>query len=173
MEKVVQEVIDLLKSKNLKEVFFGSHGFNLADETSFKDLQLGYSLHPDGSDLTGSNEGDWYKGWIVIATDTEVGDPFFIDINKSSMPVYTAMHGMGSWSPELVATSLDSFLEVLVYLKSISNQDFSRIDPDESTITDENELQEIEKKLGSLSGEKDYWQNFIEQHQQWAEEFGS
>ena len=169
----MQEIIEAIKSKNLKEVFFGSNGFSIADEGSIKDLRLGYSVHPDGSDLSGTNEGDWQKSWVVIGTDTEVGDPFFVDTSEPSLPVYTAMHGMGEWSAELVSTSLTSFLEVLDYLNSISKQKFARIDPDENTITDPKELAAIKKKLQEISGEKYYWKIFIEQHQEWVEEFGS
>lgn len=169
----MNEIIKEIKFLNLKEVYFGSNGFSITDEAEIKDLQLGYSIQPDGSDLTGSGEGDWQKGWIVIGSDTEVGDPFFVDTSEPSNPVYTAMHGMGKWSPELVCNSLTSFIEVLSYLNSISEQDFARIDPDDNTITDPEELSTIEKKLCDISGEKYYWQNFIEQHQEWIEEFGS
>lgn len=161
-----------MKSKNINEVFFGASGFSLANEASIKELQIGYSVHPDGTDLTGSNDGDWLKSWVVIGTDTEVGDPFFVDTSDPALPVYTAMHGMGEWSPERVCNSLVSFLEILSYLKSISNQDFARIDPDENTITDPSKLSDIEKKICDLSGDKHYWQNFFEQHQEWIEEFG-
>lgn len=169
----MHEIIETIKFQNLKEAFFGPSGFSIADEANIKDLQLGYSVHPDGSDLSGANDGDWQKSWVVIGTDTEVGDPFFVDTNESSLPVYTAMHGMGEWSAELVSTSLSSFLEALAYLNSISKQDHAQIDPDENTITDPEELSAIETKLHEISGEKYYWQNFIEQHQEWVEEFGS
>ena len=112
----MHEIIEAIKFKNLKEVFFGSNGFSIADEASIKDLQIGYSVHSDGSDLSGSGEGDWQKSWVVIGIDTEVGDPFFVDTSEPSLPVYTAMHGMGEWSAELVSTSLSSFLELLAYL---------------------------------------------------------
>ena len=148
-------------------------GFIIADETSVMDLQLGYSLHPDGSDLTGSGEGDWLRSWVVIGTDTELGDPFFVDRSQPELPVYTAMHGVGSWDAELVSTSLESFLETLKYIKDISNQDSARIDPDENTIKDPNTLAEIEERLCSISGVKEYWQGLIEQHQAWINEFGS
>lgn len=168
----MHEILETIKSKSLKEVFFGSSGFSIADEASIKDLQLGYSVHPDGSDLSGSNEGDWQKSWIVIGTDTEVGDPFFVDTNEPSLPVYTAMHGVGEWNAELVSTSLSSFLEALAYLNGISKQDFAQIEPDKNTITDLNELIELNEKLQEISGERFYWQNFIAQHQEWVEEFG-
>ena len=169
----MQEIIEVIKSKNFKEVFFGSNGFSIVDEASINNLQLGYSVHPEGSDLSGSNEGDWQKSWIVIGTDTEVGDPFFVDINDPLLPVYTAMHGMGEWGEELVSKSLLSFLELLSYLNGISKQDYAQIDPDENTITDSKQLASIKSKLQEISGEKDYWENFIEQYQEWVEEFGS
>ena len=169
----MHEIIEAIKSKNLKEVFFGSNGFSITDEASISDLQLGYSVNPDGRNMSGPNEGDWQKNWIVIGTDTEVGDPFFVDTNESSLPVYTGMHGIGEWRAELVSTSLFSFIEVLSYLSDVSKQDFAQIDPDENTITDPEELATIKSKLQELSGEKYYWENFIQQHQDWVEEFGS
>ena len=169
----MHEIIETIKSKNLGEVFFGSSGFNIAGEANINDFQLGYSVDSDGRDISGSNEGDWQKSWIVIGTDTEVGDPFFVDTSEASLPVYTAMHGMGEWSAELVASSLVSFLDALSYLKDISKQDFAQIDPDENTVTDPKELAAIAQKLQDISGEKYYWQNFIEQHQEWVAEFGS
>ncbi|WKE67103.1 hypothetical protein PVT67_07670 [Gallaecimonas kandeliae] len=169
----MQKIIDAIKLSGLKEVYFGANGFSIADENSINDLQLGFSLHPDGTDLTGSNEGDWKKGWIVIGTDTVVGDPFFVDTNQPLLPVYTSMHGMGEWSAELVSASLPSFLETLSYLSCLSKQESARIDPDENTITDTKELSAIEKKLNEISGEKCYWKNFIEQHKEWVEEFNS
>lgn len=55
----MNEIIKEIKFLNLKEVYFGSNGFSITDEAGIKDLQLGYSIQPDGSDLTGSGEGDW------------------------------------------------------------------------------------------------------------------
>ena len=83
------------------------------------------------------------------------------------------MHGMGEWGEELVSKSLLSFLELLSYLNGISKQDYAQIDPDENTITDPKQLASIKSKLQEISGEKDYWENFIEQYQEWVEEFGS
>ncbi|MCG7562344.1 hypothetical protein [Pseudoalteromonas sp. McH1-42] len=169
----MQEIINILKARGVREVFFGSNGFSIADESDIKDFQLGYSVHPDGSALSGPREGDWQSSWIVIGTDTEVGDPFFVDTSDSALPVYTAMHGMGEWNRELVSTSLCSFLEALSYLRGLSKQDFALIDPDENTITDTSELAVIKKNLNDISGEEYYWRNFIEEHQEWVEESGS
>lgn len=53
----MHEIIEAIKYKNITEAFFGSNGFSIADEVSIKELQLGYGVHPDGSDLSGPNQG--------------------------------------------------------------------------------------------------------------------
>ncbi|NVJ61555.1 MAG: hypothetical protein HWE27_14260 [Gammaproteobacteria bacterium] len=167
----MKNIIDAIKANRLKDVYFGTTGFRVADESSIDRFQLGYSKDKDGKYISGSSEGDWQKTWVVIATDTEVGDPIFVDTSKSSLPVYTAMHGVGEWDAELVATSLSSFLEILSYLYQLTKQEFALIEPNERTITNPKELAAIESKLIEISGEKDYWQNFIEEYQEWLEEF--
>ncbi len=54
----MKKIIETLKSKGLKEVVFEAVGFNITDESGIEDLQVGYGLHPDGSNLTGSSDGD-------------------------------------------------------------------------------------------------------------------
>ena len=169
----MHEITQALNSYKLNDIFFGANGFSISDGSTIQGLQLGCSIHSDGSDLTGSKDGDWNKFWIVIGSDTEIGDPFFVDTSEPSLPVYTAMHGMGQWDAERISTSLSAFLEVLLFLNSISRQDFVRIAPDDDTIINPKELATIEKKLCEISGEEDYWKNFIEQHQEWVDEFGS
>ena len=148
----MDEIIEAIRSSKIKDVFFGSRGFSLCDESNINELQLGYSIQPDGSDLTGEDEGDWQKNWIVIGNDADIGDPFFVDTLDPLLPVYTAMHGMGEWNSEPVATSLLCFLEALMYLKTIGKQDFARIEPDESPIIGNKELAIIENNLCNISG---------------------
>ena len=100
----------ILDNNEFSEVFFGSLGFYIAKSDQINEMQLGYSVHPDGNDLSGTNEGDWIKEWIVIGHDTELGDPFFVDSRDQNFPVYTAMHGMGTWDPYFVSNSLKSFI---------------------------------------------------------------
>jgi len=164
---------NILDKNQVTEIYFGCHGFNLIKSNQIDEMQLGYSVHPDGSDLCGTNEGDWFKEWIVIGTDTEVGDPFFVDSNDTNYPVYTAMHGMGSWEPDLVSKTLEAFLEGLIYLQSISNQSYSLIDPNEKTVVDEVQLNSIKTKLIELCGTDDFWEPFFEQYIEWLEESDS
>ena len=57
----------------------------------------------------------WRRNWVVIAYDN--GDPYFLDVGKQNPdgdgPVWTAMHGTGTWEPTLAASSLAQFLRIL------------------------------------------------------------
>jgi len=152
--------------------YFGFSGFAIESKKTFEDAQLGYRTHPNGSDLTGSGEGDWKKSWYVIGRDTVVGDPFFVDLSTENFPIYTAMHGAGNWNPTLVSKDLSGFFSSINYLQKKSNQDSDLIEPDENTISDEVELGKIYKHLISLCGEDAsfFWECFIEQHQDWITE---
>lgn len=149
--------------------YFGAAGFNIESRFTFDEAQMGYRAHPNGEDLTGNNDGDWLPAWYYIGRDTLVGDPFFVDTNSESLPVYTAMHGQGGWDPELVSESLAGFLTSLKYLKEKSKQEVDLIEPDENTISGDNELEDIHKHVLSLCGENSsfFWECFIEQHQDW------
>ncbi len=64
----------------------------------------------------------WRRSWVVIAADA--GDPYFLDVAKANAagecPVYTAMHGTGTWEPILAASSLEQFLRILrVWLRIV------------------------------------------------------
>ena len=83
------------------------------------------------------------------------------------------MHGCGEWESETVSVSLDAFLKSLEYLHSISKQKYSILEPNEETITDPNELEKIEKRLGELSGNDDFWETFFAQCNECLSEIGS
>lgn len=64
----------------------------------------------------------WRRSWVVIANDS--GDPYFLDTNRpgtgGECPIYTAMHGTGTWEPLLAASSLEQFLRILdVWLRIV------------------------------------------------------
>lgn len=160
----------LLNEFALTEIYFGSEGFRICKIPELPEAQLGYAKHPNGNDLTGENEGDWKKEWIVIGNDTSLGDPYFIDTSVEALPVYTAMHGMGSWNPEEISPSLRNFLGSLKHLQSISRQDCARIDPDKRTLMDRKKIKELEAKLNELNGERYFWGGFFERYIEWLEE---
>lgn len=152
--------------------YFGSAGFALESRGTFDEAQLGYRVHPDGSDLTGDDSGDWKSTWYVIGRDTTVGDPFFVDLSSDDLPVYTAMHGTGRWDPDQVSDTFAGFLSSLQFLQDKCNQDSDLLDPDENTIRDEEELEAIHRHILSLCSEGSafFWECFFEQHQEWLAE---
>lgn len=81
--------------------------------------QLGYSVDPSGKDLTGPDR--WHAEWIVIGHENLCGDPIFIDVRNTNLPVFTAMHGAGTWDEVLIAQSAAVFFESLAVVKRIQS----------------------------------------------------
>ena len=75
----------------------------------------------------------WRRSWVVIAADA--GDPYFLDVAKASAagecPVYTAMHGTGTWDPILAASSLEQFLRILTTWARIVVPQYDPQNPEE------------------------------------------
>jgi hypothetical protein len=93
--------------QNLK---VGDAVVRLASPDELGELQVGYGVGPDGDDLGGNDPGDWRASWLVVGRDEDLGDPFFVDLADPSLPVFTAMHGAGTWDPRPVAPSWQHFL---------------------------------------------------------------
>lgn len=86
-----------------------------------EEAQVGYRGSRPGDDGFVAPHG-WRRNWVVIAADA--GDPYFLDVTKANdlgeCPVYTAMHGTGTWEPRLAASSLELFLRILrVWLRLV------------------------------------------------------
>ena len=79
-------------------------------------LQIGYSVGPSGEPL----ETDWRKEWVVIGYEESLGDPIFIDSSVDGFPVYTAIHGEGTWEAKQIAVSLESFGQALVAVAEVA-----------------------------------------------------
>src|SRR5512139_2763338 len=164
------KLCSLLNFFGITEVYFGCDGFRIYTPEELEKAQVGYSRHPDGTDLTGEAEGDWKREWVVIGYDTNLGDPYFVDTSSEQLPVYTAMHGMGAWQPNSVSPGTESFLSSLKYLRVQSTQDDSLIEPTSSTITDRRQLKSLEREMSSLNAGHEFWGSFFERHVEWLEE---
>jgi hypothetical protein len=97
----------------------GVGGIELYDVSKLDDAQRGYSYDSDGRSLVGSGPGDWLSEWIVIGHETACGDPIFFSTNPPH-PVFSAMHGAGTWSPRTVAPSLERFWTCLEIFKGFA-----------------------------------------------------
>jgi len=100
-EKILEDIRD--------EVSFGYETVRVYREPGLQALQIGYSISPTGEPLTGEQAGDWQREWVVIGYAECCGDPIFIDSLAEGFPVYTAIHGEGSWEAKQIAVSLEAF----------------------------------------------------------------
>uniref|UniRef100_Q01RX3 Uncharacterized protein n=1 Tax=Solibacter usitatus (strain Ellin6076) TaxID=234267 RepID=Q01RX3_SOLUE len=91
---------------SISAVEYGIGGVNLFRPENVPNGQVGFSVTRDGESLVGSNPGDWRPEWVVIGHETACGDPIFVS-EEIPHPVFSAMHGQGSWEAKLIAPSLD------------------------------------------------------------------
>ena len=84
------ELLTKLKAFEHKNVFFGPQGFSVASKTAeLNKAQIGFSIDKKGQNLVGTYKGNWKSSWLVIANDTELGDPYFVDLDDANLAVYT------------------------------------------------------------------------------------
>jgi hypothetical protein len=102
------------------EVSFGYGGVGLFKINEIEDRQVGYARSADGDSLCSGEPGAWLPEWIAIGIETLCGDPIFINSAITSLPVFTAAHGEGSWAPALVASSLEGFDAALRRLRHLA-----------------------------------------------------
>lgn len=93
-------------------VAYGVGGIELYQVGELEGAQTGCSVDSERRSLTGSGPGDWSSDWIVVGLETACGDPIFLSSGPPH-PVFTAMHGEGDWSPDIVASSVEKFWDYL------------------------------------------------------------
>lgn len=111
-------------------VSFGYSSIDLAPVAELEVAQQGYSIVPDG-DTT-----DWRDEWVVIGHEGSMGDPIFIDTDVDDFPVYTAAHGMGEWSPQLIAFTFRHFIQILQQLEVLGRERSNPVELERHPITD-------------------------------------
>ncbi|MGB1262466.1 MAG: hypothetical protein ACPG52_06115 [Cognaticolwellia sp.] len=168
---VNNKLLSMLSALNSNKVFFGPQGFIIVDsEPALTQAQYGFGSDQDGNDLSGTNVGDWQPSWQVIARDTELGDPYFIDVSQAQLPVYTAFLGEAGWEVELVAASLEGFVKCINLLHSAGEQTQAQFFPDEKTIIDEAYLTQLISQLSDSAENPSFWQMFMRCYQDWLSE---
>ena len=151
-----------------KEVYFGPQGFVIAgSESELENAQQGYSVDEEGLALSVEELGGWESHWLVIAQDTELGDPYFVDISDPQFPVYTAVYGEGIWESTQVATSLTAFLQCLSLLGKNARQQGPQFVPDENSLTDTQQLTDLQQEMITLSGCENFWRLFFDCYLDW------
>ena len=108
-----------LPAQAQRSVCVGYSELTLIDSASFEQSMEGYA-YLEGTDLTGTADGDWKTSWQIIGSDS-LGDPLFIDRVHEDLPVYTAAHGTGIWSPTIIASTYEGFLKAIDSVAEIAN----------------------------------------------------
>jgi hypothetical protein len=121
-------------------VEYGVSGIQLFRPDEVPRGQRGFAVATDGQLLVGVDPGDWRPEWVVIGHETACGDPIFAS-DESPHPVFSAMHGEGSWDPKLVAPSLDVFTQCLRELRKFSAGRTSPLEIDANPPTSEEQAQ--------------------------------
>ena len=88
----------------------GVGGIQLLRSDEVPGGQVGFSVASDGESLDDVGPGNWRPEWVVIGRETVCGDPIFAS-EETPHPVFSAMHGVGSWEPRLVAPSIAVFAQ--------------------------------------------------------------
>lgn len=102
-----------LEKLGFSEVSFGCTTIKIFPPEERVRNQVGYAIDHEGNTLTGSQNGDWCKSWVVVGVDELCGDPIFIDSATPGYPVYTAAQGEDRWDPKPLAISMDGFSQAL------------------------------------------------------------
>jgi hypothetical protein len=165
---IEKELVSILNKLDNQAVFFGPQGFMIANTLkALAEAQFGFGKDEAGNDLSGSNAGDWQSSWLIIARDTELGDPYFIDASQTEYPVYTAFLSESGWEVELVATSLIGFVHCMNLLHSNGKQAEAQFVPDENTLVDEAALTALLQTLSEHAENQPFWQMFFNCYQDW------
>ena len=62
----------------------------------------------------------------MIGYEDLCGDPIFLDVSKSELPVFTASHGQGLWESELIAQSAAAFFGSLHIVEEVQSGQLNR-----------------------------------------------
>ena len=166
------EILALLKSAQ-PEAYLGPQGIKLiTDESAIEKAQIGYSIDKNGANLTSSQQGAWQRHWLVIAKDTELGDPYYVELNNAALPVYTAIfnESTNQWQTTLVATSLAGFIESIDLLFHFTEQREPKFIADSTAIFDLEKLETFGMQLANISENMDFWKGFFISYVEWLQD---
>jgi len=158
----VAHVLSGLAEFQLQQVFFGPQGFELVtNEAEIQQAQLTYE------DAGKRVNCPWPAQWLVFARDTELGDPYFVDINSPELAVFTTFYSEQGWQAQQAANSLIGFCRCLQLLHKVGNQQQVNFVPDENSIKEEANLIGLQQELNLLAGEGRFWSDFIAGYRDW------
>lgn len=156
------QYVELRNGVALRAVSLGYKTVTLFKANQLVKAQLGYSVDPNGKSLCGSEEGDWQNTWLVIADEDLCGDPIFTDLASDKLPVYTAMHGEGSWEPVLIAESFSNFVLALEQIQALSKGRKNPVALEKNPLPKAEATAAIARiKQDNSNAEPDFWESWL------------
>jgi hypothetical protein len=157
-----QEYSAWLQSLGFTEISFGYAGIKLLLPEELEEGQTGYSISSDNQPLCNGEEGAWKPQWLVIGSDTLVGDP--IILNTSNSTIMSAVHGEGVWEPFPIAGGFSAFA---LALNAVQKASAGRENPValESNPLPEAERKKIVQSIADANGEEinlEFWELILE-----------
>jgi hypothetical protein len=166
------DLLELLKASQ-SEAYLGPQGIKtLTDGKSFEQAQVGLSIDKNGANIAANTAGTWQSSWCVIARDTELGDPYYVDLNDEHLTVYTATfcESISQWQSILVASTLSGFLECVALLYKFTEQSQPQFIPDSTSIFDLEKLETFGIQLATISENTDFWKSFFISYVEWLQD---
>lgn len=166
------EILAVLNNAE-NEAYLGPQGIKLLnDEKSLQQAQVGFSIDKNGANISGDTVGTWQRSWLIIAKDTELADPYYVDLNDEQLAVSTAVFCQESnqWHSTLVATTLSGFLECISLLYHFTKQEQPQYIPDSNCIFDLEKLETFGIELTTISETIDFWKNIFISYVEWLQD---
>ena len=138
-------------------VSLGYGSIHLIPAVELEAAQQGYGVISEGG------EKEWQDEWVVIGYEGLCGDPIFIDTSDGCFPVFTAIHGMDEWSPQLIASSFSHFVQILeqLLLLSVGRTDPIELEQHPISFQESEAFSEFITR-GSLEAELDFWKGLLQ-----------
>lgn len=153
---------DQLRLIQFKSVSFGSTAIQIHAPDEIQEAQHGYSVDPDGNSLVNDEEGSWKQNWLVIGYEDLCGDPIFVDTQAEGNPVYTAMHGTGSWYPILIADSIEGFVKALAVVSELAEGRANPVELERNPLPSDKREEAIEDiRKNNPRADMSFWQGWL------------
>ncbi|MCO4800074.1 MAG: hypothetical protein KC484_12705 [Colwelliaceae bacterium] len=159
--------------KTQHEAYLGPQGFQTPrNMKEFEQYQVGFSVDKNGANLTGNAKGMWQKSWCVVAKDTELGDPYYIDLVDNELAVFTAVFNeiTVQWESFIVASSLKGFLECIELLFHFTEQKEPQYTPSSMSIFDLEKLESFGMKLADICENTEFWKHVFIGYVEWLQD---
>ena len=158
----VQHYINLRNKLPVDSVSFGYTTVTLFADQELRDAQVGYSISDSGESFVGEQAGDWRDSWLVIGYEDLCGDPIFVDLSKSELPVFTAAHGEGDWNTIPIGSSLDGFVQALLEVERLAQGRNNPVQLEHNPLS-EVEREQVLSRIAELNpnASLQFWKNWF------------